>query len=361
MAKNALPNNIGDLVKLANKMVSGLSLLGPALGLTQITAGTLQGQLNAFAAAQTDFNTSRKAKEDASALSTQYHAQIEAWLLKAREVLVPILGRSWSAAWAEAGFVDRSTAVPTAVGEQLNLIGLLAAFFTANPSYENGSLEVTAATATALRVGSVTADGALDALKTAAAAKKAARDAALETLRGSMRMLVRILDELLAADDPRWTTFGLNLPDADTTPAAPEHVTASLAEGTLILAACAAVPLATRYRWRMRRVGIDPDFVLAASTKSPLAQIDHALPGQTVELMVQAANESAQSLPSASVFITLPPVAERMAAVKAAAGGSGEAPSGYTALQAASPDGSGAEEHGAARGGRSREANGARH
>ena len=52
---------------------------------------------------------------------------------------------------------------------------------------------------------------------------------ALEALKGSMRTLVRILEELLDADDPRWATFGLNMPDADTTPAAPENLAANFA------------------------------------------------------------------------------------------------------------------------------------
>lgn len=107
-----------------------------------------------------------------------------------------------------------------------------------------------------------------------------------------MRMLIRILDELLETDDPRWATFGLNRPDADTTPAAPKNLTVNIAEGQVLMAACEAVPLAARYRWRIKVVGLEEDFRLAASTKSPLAQLDKVRPGQTVEVMVQAGDRA---------------------------------------------------------------------
>ncbi len=355
MAKNALPANIGDLIKLGNKMVGGLTALGQSLNITQLSAATLQAQINGFAAAQMDFNTTRDARQAASTVCTDLHTDIGAWLLKARDVLLPYLGRSWSAAWIPAGFVNHSTAVPPYVGDQLNLLGLMAAFFTANPNYEDAAIGITGASGVTLKTNSNAADSAFDLAKTTAATKKDARDAALETLKGSMRMLVRILDELLDADDPRWTTFGLNIPDADTTPAAPTNLTANFADGPVLLAACDAVPLATRYRWRIKVAGIDENFRLAASTRSPLAQLDKVRPGQAVELMVQAANQTSQSLPSESVFVTLPTAAERAQPAKAAANGPGETAPGYTSLQTAS------EGNGASRSERKPEANGARH
>ena len=196
--------------------------------------------------------------------------------------------------------------MPPYVGDQLNLLGLMAAFFTANPNYEDSAIGVTGTAGTILKTNSEAADTALNAAKTLATTKKDARDAALEALKGSMRMLVRILDELLDADDPSWATFGLNMPDAETTPVAPINLTANFAEGPVLLASCDAVPLATRYRWRIKLVGLETEFRLAASTKSPLAQIDKVLPGQSVELIVQAANQTSQSVPSESVFVTLP-------------------------------------------------------
>ena len=354
MAKNALPVNIGDLLTLGNKMVGGLTALGQSLGIKQLSAASLQAQLNVFSTAQTEYNTTRDARQSASTLCTEAHATIYEWLLKGRDVLLPYLGRSWSAVWIPAGFVDHSTAVPKYVGDQLNLLGLISAFFTANPNYEDAAIGVTGTAGTTLKTNSEAADTAFNAAKTLATTKKAARDAALEALKGSMRMLVSILDELLAADDPRWATFGLNMPDADTTPAAPENLVANFADGPVLLASCDAVPLATRYRWRIKVVGVDVDYRLAASTKSPLAQLDKVRPGQTVELIVQAANQTSQSLPSESVFVTLP-------AGRAAASVSTEAVTGYTSLQPPSPASAAPEGNGPTRSSRKPESNGTRH
>ncbi len=309
MAHNALPANTGDLLKLGNGMARGLMALGPTLGVVQLTAATLQAQIDAFTTAQTAFNTAREARQTASTACTDFHADIDQWLKKARAVLVPRLGGFWSEAWVAAGFVDRTTRVPKRVGDQLNLLGLLAAYLTANPDYEVPAIGITGTAGVAWQTNSVAADAAFNAAKTAATTRKEARDAAQETLTVAMRMLVRILDGLLAADDSRWMTFGLNIPDADTTPAAPLNLTVTFADGPVLLAACDADSQATRYRWRMRLVGVEEDFRLAASTKSPLARLDKVLPGQTVELIVQAANSSAQSVPSERVVVTLPALA----------------------------------------------------
>ena len=356
MATNALPNNIGDLLKLANKMVAGLKALGQPLNITQTTALTLQAQINVFTTAQSLFNAARVARQLAGKACTDFHKDIELWLTRARDVLVPYLGRSWSVEWVSAGFSDHSTAVPRSVGDQLKLLGLMAAFFADHPNYEDPEVGITEAAATALQANSLGADATFNVRKTAASEQKGGRTTALAELQSGMRMLIGILDQLLGADDPRWETFGLNRPEADVTPAAPENLTVNFADGPVLLTACGAVPLATRYRWRMRLVDLEEDFRLAASTKSPLAQIEKVLPGQTVELIVQAANASAQSLPSESVVVTLPTVAERMPAVKVVANGSGETVSGYTSLEAPAVEG-----NGAARSARKPEPNGARH
>ena len=106
-------------------------------------------------------------------------------------------------------------------------------------------------------------------------------------------------------------------------------------------------------------MGVDADFRLAASTKSPLAQIDKVLPGQSVELMVQAANQTSQSLPSESVFVTLP--VANAAATRAVAPVSGEAVTGYSSLEPAAPSATRPENQATTRACRKLESNGARH
>lgn len=69
---------------------------------------------------------------------------------------------------------------------------------------------------------------------------------------------------------------------------------------------CDAVPLATRYRWWMRLVGVQTGYVLAARSLIPLATIAGVLPGQTVEIIVQAVNGSLQGVARVPVVFTLP-------------------------------------------------------
>ena len=104
---------------------------------------------------------------------------------------------------------------------------------------------------------------------------------------------------------------------------------------------------------------MDEEFRLAASTKSPLAQLDKVRPGQTVEVMVQAANQTSQSVPSGSILVTLPALSA--ATIKAVAPDSGEAQAGYSSLQSVSPSPATTEGNGSTRGSRKAESNGVRH
>ena len=53
--------------------------------------------------------------------------------------------------------------------------------------------------------------------------------------------------------------------------------------------------------------------MLAASSAAPMATLGNVMPGQTVEIIVQAVNEGLQSVASEPVVVMLPPVAARTA------------------------------------------------
>ena len=137
-----------------------------------------------------------------------------------------------------------------------------------------------------------------------------------------MWSLVKILQGTLDANDPRWLAFGLPMPSTPSTPAQPTGLTAELNAAGNIAVACDPTPLASRYRFRMKLVGVQSEYQLAASSPAPMAAIAGVLPGQTVEIIVQAVNGSLQSVPSASVTFTV------LLPVKAA-----EAPAAKVALE----------------------------
>jgi hypothetical protein len=231
-----------------------------------------------------------------SALQTAYDAfhpqddALSAWLGKARAVLTTFFGTRWSTMWAQAGFINLSTAVPSTITDRLALAQRVTAFFSANPSYEAASLGVTAVVGSALRDAAVAGQQAVSAASMMAKQQMAARSDAMDALTNPMRLLVRILTALLTPDDPRWQAFGLTMPSQATTPAQPQNValspsntqTQSSAAAAMrananadtsgtVLATCEAVPLATRYRWRTRIAGLQSAYTLAASTTEPMA------------------------------------------------------------------------------------------
>ena len=176
---------------------------------------------------------------------------LDDWLVVVRGILIGDFGNRWNTMWAQAGFVQPSTAIPKRLQAKIALALKLSQFFTANPSYEVASKDVTAAKATALRNAVVSAQGALQTKDVALTTASDALEAAQVALVKEMRMLIDILAGLLGKDDPRWEAFGLNRPGMDTTPAAPTGLRATVM-GSQVLLENDSTPLATRYRYRRK-------------------------------------------------------------------------------------------------------------
>ncbi|MBV9126641.1 MAG: hypothetical protein JO117_01005 [Verrucomicrobia bacterium] len=311
MAQNNLPTTANAILALGNCMLAGLQALGASLGITQITPAAFEARLTAFSEASGGFNAARSAQGSGYEAFHAADAVLAAWLATAKAMFTARRGARWSEAWAAAGFTNHSTAIPKLIAGRLALAGGMAAYFPAHPGAEVPALGVTAARAAELqgatRDAQQAAGRATVALKQAGAAREAAR-VGLATM---MRALVCILNATLAKDDSRWLSFGLNIPAGRTTPGQPQEVTASAGgeAGQVIVVQCAATPLATRYRWRMRTVGAPGDYRLAASSRSPLATIRNVPPGRSVAIIVQAVNGNLQGVASEPVVLAVPVVA----------------------------------------------------
>ena len=168
-------------------------------------------------------------------------------------------------------------------------------------------MQVTAAKAlalgTAVQAGTQTLAAAAVSLSTIGQAW----DASYATLAQEMRDLIKLLEVSLSKDDPRWLAFGLKMPATNSTPGQPQNLAAHADGAGVMVVQCEAQALATRYRWRMRIVGAQTEYVLAASTTDPMASIREVIPGQTVELLVQAVNGTLQGVASEPILFTLPP------------------------------------------------------
>jgi hypothetical protein len=295
-------------------MYQGLITLGATLKITQITPVEFNTELNALITADGVFNAARTAKQMASNLFKPADVALSDWLQVTRNILAGRFGNRWSTMWAQAGFTNSTTAVPTRIADRLSLGLNLANFFTANPSFEVSSMNVTAAQATLLRNSAMTAQEALTAADVLLKSKGTVWDDAYATLTTTMRALINILHATLDDTDPRWLVFGLDMPATNTTPGQPENVTVSIDDFGALVVQCGAVALAVRYRWRMLIVGIETDYRLVARSVDPIGTIPGVLPGQTVEIIVQAVNMGgSQGVPSEPIFFTVPMVAKPVA------------------------------------------------
>lgn len=315
MANNAIPQIIALVLTLATKMLQGLITLGATLKITQILPDAFKLQIDAMVSADNDFNAARSVKQAASDVFKPADAALTSWEQVTRNILAGRFGNRWSTMWAQAGFTATTTSVPTRIADRLALALKLENFFKANPTFEVASMEVTAAQAKLLREAAEEADKNLTAANVDLKNKGDVWDTAYAALTGTMRALVSILTATLAKDDPRWLTFGLDMPSTNTTPGQPTDVVVTTDDSDNLVVQCTMPARAVRLRWRMLIVGLETEYRLVARSVDPIATIPGALPGQTVQLIVQAVNEAgSQGVASEPVQFTMPLVAGKAAA-----------------------------------------------
>ncbi|MEA3187275.1 MAG: hypothetical protein QOD99_1105 [Chthoniobacter sp.] len=317
MANNSIPTNSGQLIGLAEQNIVGITTIGAQVPVVMVTAAQMQTALDAFVTQDSAFNAQRSARQTASDSYQAAMSAIYDWLLASSNVLANSFGTLWNTQWAQAGFVNHSTAIPRKAADQLGLALSLVNFFTANPGYEVASLKVTAAYGATLRTTALAAQAAVTAATVALNTIGTAWQTAYDTLTGLMRELIKNLEGKLAKNDPRWLSFGLQIPASIVTPAQPVNLVAHLDGTGAIIVSCDAVPLATRYRWRMLLVGVQSDYLLAARSVDPLGSIPGVLPGQTAQIIVQAVNGNLQGVASEPIVFTVP-VAAKSSEAKAA-------------------------------------------
>src|SRR4051812_27104023 len=226
MASKVIPTVAVDFIELGTNMNDGLNKLGLEIGITLVDPTDFRSALDGFILANNKYNAGRSVKLAKSDLVQVAMTALYTWLKAARNVLVPKLGRDWSAAWAQAGFINNSTAVPRTVDGRLGLALALNSFFTANPTYQAVNQNVTAAMATTVRNNALTAQSDLTAAQVALDQLSSAWTVAYDLLATAMRALIKNLEVKLSDSDPRWLSFGLPIPDSNTTPGKPLNLTA---------------------------------------------------------------------------------------------------------------------------------------
>ena len=318
---NETPENQKVLLAVAKKIRAGAATLQDVIGLhhhrdTTLTTAILKLEGDPAAAPGSNANKGSQlvykscedaAKDARSALKTLSDGTVKTLLSAYRDVLERIHGKKHNAGWAAAGFTD-GVSVPREHDKRQSLLAAMRSYLAANAGYEASlpqpggtPLAVTAAAALAL---GTTFQAAFDLINSSEAEQancKNARDADKKGLFEEVSGTIKELNGLLAADDPRWENFGLNIP---ANPNPPEPVTAvtltAVGTGREELAWTAATR-ATYYRLFVKVDGVDTDFrFLKRDT-----DLDHTLtdltPGTTISAYVIAANPGGEAIASPTV------------------------------------------------------------
>ena len=304
--KNTLPTKLDRLFSKAEDMADGCTAHEVALGILQNKAEPMRGALTAARTADDTYQAAKTGKLNAVQAQSTADRNARAFIMITRDMLKPHLGTSWSQMWAEAGFVGGSLAVPATLAERLELLMSLKTYLTAHGAYQSEQMGVTSVDANSLYSALSTARSTVNACRADLGTKKTARTAAVSPLRKRMRGLITELTQLLPGDDARWNAFGLNMPDAVGLPEVPEELTVIGGGAGHLLATWESAALAERYRVFKRVVGVDTDFVLAATVTDTESNLNTFTPGQIVRVRVTAVNDAGESLPSDAVEQTVP-------------------------------------------------------
>jgi hypothetical protein len=306
MATNKIPQSpIETVFALAGDMADGAAAQGAAIGLVQNTQTTIDADLAAARAAESAFQSARALKQAKSAAQQSADSNAKAFIAATKNILALTLGNKWSADWAAAGWNDPTLAVPGSTTARLGHLPSIKAYLTANPGKENAPAGVTAAAADASHKALAVAVAATNAAIVASGQAKAARDAAVETLRQRMIGLVRELTQLIPGDDPRWYAFGLNRPDDPNIPAVATGLVATPAGPGILLLDWADARRAERYKVEAI---IPPATDWAELVQVPVSEATlTGLPaGAAVSLRVLSANPAGYAQPSEEISATVP-------------------------------------------------------
>lgn len=307
MADNTLPKPISELLSLGALCQSGITTKGADIGLLQWTTANFSPLVTALQSQQNTFDDKRTLTLMAfDALHTRQDA-MRTFLLTGRKMLSVSWGEQWTTEWAQAGWDNHTTAVPSSLPALKAIGNGVRGVLNADPTYEvdTARIHFTSDIITDML-------GALPAVETAVAGAKSAQKTAGDNrgdadaaLRGAIRSLIGILTGLLTPNSPLWDDFGLNRPGSTVTPGQPAAPTLAKTGADTATATVPSVSLATYYRWKYKIVGVDPEFRFAGRTADPMQMLSGLPLTGTLEVICEAANEAGPGVASEVASLVL--------------------------------------------------------
>ena len=291
MASNPTPDNDDVLCALAEDLADGCAQYEVAIGIKQNTETVLRSALTEVNAKKLALGTLKMAQSAASSAVVAADEAGREVIANCRLRLVNLYSSKFGPGWESAGFTGNSTAVPRTVDQRFTLLGKLRDYFAANAASESADLGATAAICGAAHTTLSDARMALNMADTDQSNGITDRNAAVKTLRKRVRGLIDELGTLIAEDDTRWESFGLNIP---ANPSAPEGI----ATLTLPSPAAGKIHAEWAYATRMtgtriltKRIGIDDEFISAGTTEGLEKTLTGFDPGLTVEVQAIPYND----------------------------------------------------------------------
>lgn len=283
MASNEISDSHAALVSLAEDAADGAAAFGVAIGLQQNTEARIRADLVALngdpqavppiPGKQAEYAAAKTAKTTTAALERTAVSNGRATLAHCVDALKKPFGRAWNSQWQQAGFVNHSLAIPD---DPLPLLNALAAFFTANPAFENAPGGATQAACAAAADAVSTARSTANAAVATLGLKKQERDTAFRALYKRLSGLLAELGQLLEDNDPRWYNFGFDAPGAGQQPGPVLELLLTPGGPGMIFADWSDARRATRYRVFKQIPGVNPAFV---QVENSVTESEHTLTG----------------------------------------------------------------------------------
>lgn len=322
MSSNATPTNRIILTSLAHNIHDGQVTYAASVGLLHhLAPGMLAALKNlegdpaapAGSAANKGSQLTYRQCVDATgaaeaALRTLSDGPVKTWLDGYRKILEGMHGRRSNSEWQTAGFPPGSTAVPRGHNARQALLNAARSFIGASPGYEatlpqpgGTPLEINANTALALHTQMQTAKTLINTSEAAQVAAKGVRDADVDALFEEVSETIAELRDLLAEDDARWESFGLNIPANPNPPLGVASLTITPAGTGRELLTWPYAVRAEYYRVFVKRGGVDADFINLADAKDLEYTLKDLAPGSTLAAYIVPANDGGQGPASPTV------------------------------------------------------------
>ena len=303
--QNIVKRTYAGLVTQTTQAIGGLHLYAAQIGVVLVDRTAMNDKLVAYIAGG-NIATQEKATLSARRAALRSIAKTAFnYVVSARDMLKTFLGRQYSPAWNEVGFVG-SLEVPRSEEKLIQHLQAMAAYFSAHADLENAALNISAARGGAVLDALVAARNAVNSQLTTLQLALSSRNNIGKDLRFMLKSLLKELNLKLHPTDERWSAFGFNKPGAVALPEVPTNVVAVLVSPISAAVKWDHSERADRYRIYEKVLGVDSEMRLVATRENLDLMLEGLPGGKTIQVVVSAVNSRGESQWSPAVSIVTP-------------------------------------------------------